>query len=216
MKIQNFTLMGVMLGLAVSQGSCARTSFDTSVTLVYGSEVDDGVDVSPAREILEGANGITARVMYRYQGLDLGSWIVEPVGAFPTFIRNSQGAVKLIWHKASGPGLDFLQTSFLRIGSVPYGRRNFQMAVEFIVPIEGPPPDGKVSYFVVAYACFEGPSDRGLSESDFKREMAKGLKVYAGRTCGSCPSAESESLRQDNPDITLSTLSAGTAPTDCN
>jgi hypothetical protein len=194
--------------MALVHSSCARQTFSSSVNLVYGSEVDDDVAVSAARELIEGIP-VTARVMYRYDGLDGGSWVLEPEEAFPTYIRLTGGGRKNVWEKASGSGFDFSDRGFLRIGDVPYGRRGFEMAVEFITPITVQASGRtEVRYYVIAFACFQGPSDRGLSESQFKKAMKDGLKIYAGRTCGECPSKEPGG---DNPAFTLANLQAPNA-----
>ncbi len=186
-----------LVGLSFVLNSCAQDTIDVRVKLVYGSEADGDAVTSPARIFIEDAP-TTARVMYRYDKLELGSWVVVPNAAFPTFI--AEGDAKLtLWHKASGPGLRFDRTGFVDISSIPYRRKGFQMAIEFILEVSGI-PNTKNQYYIVAFACYSGPANDVLSEAKFREDMARGLRIYAGRSCGVCPGSEGE---QDNPAFTL-------------
>ncbi len=191
--------------LAMVSWSCARTTTNVTVTLRYGSEVDGINATSPARELIEGLS-TTVRVMYRYDKLDRNSWLVEPERALPTFIEQS-GARRTLWEKATGQGLSFARTSSINVSGVPFAKRGFQMAIEFIQ--EFPVGTGNaLQYYVVAYGCYEGPTDKDLTEAKLKSDLARGIKIYAGHSCGSCPSADPLSRDADNPNFTVDNLSS--------
>jgi len=199
--IKNFLPIAV---LALVSWSCARTSTSVRVNLVYGSEVDDRSFTSPARELIESID-TTVRVMYRYNGLDRNSWLMEPDGAFPKFFQTTGGTRQTIWEKASGQGLSFNNTSSIDVSGVPYRKRGFKMAIEFIQAF----PIGTGSgfdYYVVAFGCYEGPTDKILTEAKLKSDLARGIKIYAGHTCGECPTADPLSLNVDNPNFTVDNL----------
>lgn len=194
----------VLWGLIFLIG-CGGDKASMDVQLLYGSED------SPVREIFNKFGDlISARVIVSYEELQPGKigYIVEPPRASPTRYTVMEGQtvrITTFWHKAVAAGFNPFESRQVRIPNVPLNKRRFRMAIEFLLQYRDT-TTGSSQYFVVAYACFQGP-EKELSEEELRKRLKEGLFVYAGRTCGACPILEVEFAGQDAPGFTYEELS---------
>ena len=148
-------------------------------------------------------------MMYRFDDGNLGQneWYFRPSAAAPTFNMvqvNGKAVPAYNMHKASNRGYlpQDLGNSSIRFSTdgIRLNAKGFEMAIEFIQQYS-------TGYFVVAYGCFIADQDHVLTESLFRQALAQlPLALYAGRTCGECPSLVTEYPNQDNPNFTLEAL----------
>lgn len=192
--------------------SCAQSSTNVNVTLVYGEEQAGYDGVSNARELIESNAAATSyRIMYRHDGLDAGTWVVQPKPAEPPFIVVNEQRFT-IWEQAEAGGALITQAQ-ISARSIPYRRKGLQIAIEFLQEFRDN-TENQIRYFTVAYGCYTGPLDRGLTEEQFTNAMAQGIRIFAGRTCGACPSLDPDSRDQDHPQFTVANF-ATNSPPDC-
>lgn len=182
--------------------SCASDSVDVNVNLVYGDSnapIEDFFNL--AQE--QGAQ-ISYRLLYRYEGLD--TFQVNPGAAVSPQIPVAEDVFITSWHLAASGGRISGNTTSVRFNGVPLNRRNLQIAIEFLFPVESEVNGVTITeFYVFAYGCFlvDDPS-KTVTESYLKAQLANGIALYAGRTCGQCPPLEFQN--QNNPNFTIDEL----------
>lgn len=178
---------------------CAENSVDLEASLIYPEN-------SKAQPIIEGfGSELSVRTVYFFQSETGSTGNTFPDFAKPT-VSQIDSAEFLNWHKASGRGTSLENEAGLVLPRVPLNRSSLEIMIEFILPIESlPDSGGETQYFIVAYACTL-IEDSKVTEVDLRDQLAQGLRVYTGRTCGRCPIDEAQYRNQDRDDVSFEGL----------
>lgn len=210
---------------------CAQQSAEFDFELIYGEDGDDFI----VQDLIN--SGVTARVIFSYEGLQGGTRI-EPVEASPPRCDGcdpGQAEVTEIgWEKASNPGFSVNEDPNLppkekiRVKGVPLNQRDLRVGIEFLKPITAPVDPGNpdslslTEEFVVVRGCLR-PFDTNepITKDRLQSRMSEGIRLFAGRSCGTCPPSESEAFDQDTgapinmEQFTVADIEGGFLPPPC-